>query len=169
MTVPSPFRLLKQLLMYGAFVAVIGYFSATPAYRHMDPAMASIKLSFSHAGERQQPCRQLSAEELAALAANMRKAMDCPRERVPVHVELELDGEVLYRQSLPASGLARDGMSTAYARFAVAPGRYRLVARLRDTRRRDGYDYEHEEVVELEAQQNFVVDFRAETGGFVFN
>ena len=94
--------------------------------------------------------------------------MDCPRARVPLLVELLVDGEIVFQAFLPPSGLAGDGTSTAYQRFVVAPGRRLVTARLRDSRRREGFDYEHEETVELSAGQNLVIDFRADTGGFRF-
>ena len=42
-----------------------------------------------------------------------------------------------------------------------------LVLRMRDTARTEGFDYSYDEVVELEPEQNLVVDFRAESGGFI--
>ncbi len=48
----------------------------------------------------------------------------------------------------------------------MAPGRHLVTARLRDSRRQEGFDYEHEQSVELSAGQNLVIDFRADTGGF---
>jgi hypothetical protein len=92
--------------------------------------------------------------------------MDCPRERVPLLVELLIDGQLLYRDWLPPSGLAGDGTATAYERFVVKPGHHVLTARLRDSRRQEGFDYEHEQSVELVAGQNLVIDFRADAGGF---
>ena len=56
-----------------------------------------------------------------------------------------------------------------HQRFAVQPGRHVLTARLRDSEREQGYDYEREQEIELVPRQNFVIDFRAETGGFVFH
>jgi len=98
----------------------------------------------------------------------MRRPSDCPRERLPLLIELELDGEPLYRDSLPASGLAGDGASTAYKKFPVAAGKHTLVARLRDSRRAAGFDYEQTAEITLNPQQNFVLDFRPELGGFLF-
>ena len=164
----SPAQIVGQGALYAAFVLLIGYFATMPVYTHMDPGAAAITLSFGHAGERKTPCRRLTAEEIAALPANMRRPMDCPRERVPLLVELLIDGETLYSAFLPPSGLAGDGTSTAYERFVVAPGRHVVTARLRDSRREEGFDYEHEGIVELVAGQNLVIDFRADTGGFRF-
>ena len=164
----SALKLLGQAMAYTVFGAMVGYFSAAPAYVHHDPNMAQIKVSFSHAAERIGECRRLSPEEIAQLAPNMRRPLDCPRERLPILVELELDNQLLYRGELPPTGLAGDGSATIYARFPVSAGKHNLVARLRDSKRTDGFDYERAADVELVPQQNFVIEFRAETGGFIF-
>ncbi len=163
---PRIARIAAQIVAYGAFVAVVGYLSSAPSYTHMNPDMALIRLSFSHAGAPIRPCRRLTQEELAALPPNMRKPTDCPRERVSLVVEVEVDGERVYRDTLPPSGLHGDGSSTAYAAFPVTPGTHRLTARLRDTPRESGFDHEREWQVELRPSQSLVIDFRAHTGGF---
>jgi hypothetical protein len=161
-------RFIGQFIAYALFALVVGYFATQPAYTHLDPDKALIKLSFSHAGAHREECRQLTQEELNRLPPNMRRPMDCPRERRPLLVELELDGEILYRDELPPSGLAGDGASTAYRKFPVAAGSHQLVARLRDSRREEGFDYVKSAEVTLAPQQNFVIDFRPEFGGFLF-
>ena len=163
-----PLQLLGQAIAYAVFAVMIGHFATSPAYTHLDPGLSLIKLSFSHAGRHKGECRQLSPEELARLPPNMRRPLDCPRERVPLQVELVLDGELLYRDELPPSGLAGDGASTAYRKFPVAPGRHKLTARLRDSDRSTGYDYEKEAQITLRPQQNLVIDFRPSLGGFLF-
>jgi hypothetical protein len=147
---------------------LLGYFSTNPAYIHIDPNSAVIRLSFNHAGARTGDCRHLTPEEIAELAPNMRRPLDCPRGRVPLLVELKIDGVLLYLASPSPSGLAGDGPATVYERFVVPPGRHELTVRLRDSLRTEGFDYESRVQVELTAQQNFAIDFRAETGGFVF-
>jgi hypothetical protein len=164
----NPLKFAVQLIAYALFAIVVGYFSASPAYQYLQPGKALIKLNFSHAGQRKVECRRLSPEEIAQLAPNMRKSLDCPRERVPLLVEIELDGSLLYRGSLPPSGLSGDGTSSVYERFTVDSGRHRLQARLRDSRREQGFDHAHEAQIELAPGQNFVIDFRAESGGFTF-
>lgn len=164
----NPLALLGQIATYAAFGLLLGHFSAAPSYTWIDPESAVIRLSFNHAGERVAECRQLSPEEIARLAPNMRQPLDCPRARVPLLVELTLDGDVLYRAAALPSGLADDGPATVYERFLVAPGTHEIGARLRDSRRTEGFDYAGRVQVELAAGQNFVVDFRAGTGGFIF-
>lgn len=159
---------LGQALVYAAFAAVLGYFASAPSYRHFPRDMAQIKLSFAHGGGRVGECRRLTPEELAKLPPNMRKPVVCPRERVPVFVQLELDKNILYRDSLPPTGLFGDGPSRAYQRFQVAPGPHHLTARMRDSRRTEGFDYERDADIRLKPGQNFAIDFRAETEGFIF-
>jgi len=161
-----PLQIAGQVVLYAGFAAFIGYFASNPAYTRMDPNDAAITLSFGHAGETKSPCRRLTPEEIAALPANMRRPTDCPRERVSLLVELLIDGEQVYREFRKPSGLAGDGASTVYERFTVSPGRHRLVARLRDSRREEGFDYELDERVELASGEHLVIDFRADTGGF---
>lgn len=162
------FRAFGQIALYAAFGIVVATFAAGPPYERVAPDRAVVKLSFSHAGERREPCRTLSPEELAALAANMRSGVDCPRERVPVVVELEIDGALVYRAALPPSGLAGDGPSSVYERFDVPAGPHRIRVRLRDTVRESGFDHEGAADVQLAARRSFVIDFRPELGGFQF-
>ena len=157
-----------QFIAYALFALVVGYFATQPAYTHLAPDEALIKLSFSHAGAHTQECRKLTQEELNRLPPNMRRPTECIRERVALLVELELDGEILYRDALPPSGLSGDGASTAYEKFPVHAGAHHLVARLRNSRREEGFDYEKAVTMDLTPQQNFVVDFRPELGGFQF-
>lgn len=164
----SALQIVGQVAVYAAFVAFIGYFATQPVYTHRDPGAAAITLSFGHAGERKTACRRLTPEEIAALPPNMRRPMDCPRERVPLLVELHVDGDLMYRASLAPSGLAGDGASSAFEQFAVSPGSHLVSVRLRDSRREEGFDYESEERVELVPGQHMVIDFRADTGGFEF-
>jgi hypothetical protein len=162
-----PLRYLGQAVVYVLLALGIGYFSDRPAHTHFPPDMALIKFSFAH-GAQKEDCRRRTAEELAKLPPNMRRPMVCARERLPVAVELLLDGAPLYKAVLPPTGLAGDGPSRTYQRFAVPPGRHELTARLRDTDRGEGFDFERTVVVELAPAQSLAIDFRAEMGGFIF-
>ena len=160
-------RFIAQALLYVPFMALIGYFSTGPAYRHLDPGAALVRLSFSHAGARVSECRQRTPEELAKLSPNMRAPLDCPRERSPVAVELELDGELVYRAVAAPSGLRGDLASTVYWRRAVPAGPHRFTARLKDKREGD-FNYVKEIAVTLEPGRVLVIDFNPGQGGFIF-
>ena len=163
----APARYAIQGALYAAFVAVVGYFSSAPAYRHIGPDEALLRLSFSHAAQRKEACRKRSPEELAKLPPNMRAPLECPRERANVTVELELDGKPLYRIVAPPSGLSKDGASTVYRRIVVGAGRHQLRLRLSDSVQGD-FTYTVERDVDLEAGRALLVDFNAGQGGFVF-
>lgn len=161
-------RYFGQAVFYGAFALFIGYFSTSPAYVHVPPDQAVVKVSFSHAGQPVQPCRTRTKEELERLPPNMRTPMDCVRERSPVTFEFDLDGQRLYSVSAQPRGLSRDGAASLYRRITVPAGEHRLAARLKDSVLVEGFNYEHSETVTLVPGQIFVVDFNARKGGFVF-
>ena len=159
-------RHLFQLLFYAFFAIAIGYFSASPSFQYAPDDAAVIKLSLSHATARVAPCVLLTAEQVAALAPNMRRTESCERERVPLLIELDVDGKrVLSRQALPA-GLWGDGPASIYEKITLPAGKYRVNVRLRDTAVNDVWDYTHAEDIELVAGHYLTISFKAESGGF---
>lgn len=159
---------LGQILAYAVLAAGIGYLSTSPEYRYASPDTATIKLSLSHAAERVAPCVRLSPQEVAELAPNMRQEQRCERERLPLAVELQIDGDVWISVVAEPSGLWKDGPAPIYVRREITAGPHRITARLRDSARAEGWDYVHSEQVVLEAGRYFTITFRAETGGFRF-
>ena len=160
-------RSAAQLVLYVPLMALIGYFSTEPRFSMLGPDEALLRLSFIHAAERKEPCRERSAEELAKLAPNMRAALDCPRERATLLVELEVDGRIALRREVPPAGVQRDGNATVYHRLPVPAGRHRIVARLRD-RPGEGFDFVGETTLELAPGAALLIDFSKAKGGFVF-
>jgi hypothetical protein len=160
-----PISWIGQALLYGLFALFIGYFSSSPPYRQLPADQALIKLSFSHEGKLVSACRRRTAEELAKLAPNMRSPTDCPRERSPVTVEIDLDGTPAYRHVATPSGLSKDGASTVYHRFPVNSGEHRLAIRLKDDAHATGFNYRREEIVTLKPGKVLVIDFNQEAGG----
>jgi len=160
-------RIAAQLALYVPLMALIGYFSSAPKFSPVGAQEALLRLSFIHAAQRKQPCRERSAEELAKLAPNMRAALDCPRERTPLLVELELDGKLVLRRVVPPLGFRGDGNATLYHRLPVPAGKHRIAVRLRE-RPGEGFDYVREETVELAPGRVLLIDFVATQGGFLF-
>lgn len=157
-----------QIIIYALFAGLIVFFSSQPSYNYFPADQALVRLSFAHGAKRKGECRKRTREELQKLAPNMRQPMLCPRERLPVYVELLVDGKVLYQASLPPTGLSRDGPSRVYERLVVTAGRHDVTARLRDTARNAGFDYERTEHLYLKPGHSLAIDFRADIGGFVF-
>ncbi|HSU43074.1 MAG TPA: hypothetical protein VLN42_02545 [Casimicrobiaceae bacterium] len=164
--VRSLLRYVAQAALYAAFVAVIGYFSNSPAYQHLPADDALLKLSLSHAGVRKQACHQRSAEELAKLAPNMRAQSVCPRERASVIVEVDVDGAKVFHVVAVPSGFAKDGASTIYRRLPIVAGTHRITARLSDTPE-GTFDYTRDATLDLAPGRVIVVDFDPAQGGFI--
>ena len=160
--------LLARGLLLAAFALPLGYFATMPAYRYADPGSATVKVSLSHAAHLVKPCVRLTPEEIAALAANMRRSEVCERERLPLLLELDIDGEPALRVEARPAGLWNDGPGSIYERFEVPAGRHAVAVRLRDSARASGWDYSHEATVDMLAGRYFTVTFRAENGGFRF-
>lgn len=153
-------KYLAQALFYGAFALFIGVFSSWPPYHQLQADQALIKLSIKHHGKLVAECRQRSAEELAKLAPNMRQAQDCKRERSPVAVELDVDGQPVYRHLAAASGVSKDGASSVYQRFVLSAGPHRFAVRVNDDARVAGYTHQREETLTLVAGRVLVIDFQ---------
>lgn len=160
-------RFAAQLALYAPLMAILAYFSTEPRFSAVAPDEALVRVSFIHATELKEKCRSRSPEELAKLAPNMRASLACPRERTPLLVELELDGELVLRREVQPSGLRRDGNAVVYQRFAVPAGSHRIVARLRD-RPGEGFTHVAERTLELGGGRVLIIDFNAEKGGFAF-
>ena len=161
-------RYVAQAVLYAAFVAFIGYFSDSPTYEHLAPGDALLKVSLTHAGARKQACRERTPEELAKLAPNMRAQSVCPRERVPITVEVTLDGAPLFSVVAPRSGLAKDGAATVYRRVPIAAGSHRIGARLADDPS-GTFTFTKDATIDLAPGRVVVIDFDPAKGGFVFH
>jgi len=161
-------RYLLQLIAYAAFAIVVGYLSFWPRYQYASADAAAVKLSLSHATDRVVPCVTLSPEEVAKLAPNMRRTLSCERQRLPLTVQLSVDGEIAFKHEALPSGLWEDGPASIYERFDLEPGAHMITVQLRDTAREDGWDYTHSESVTLVAGRYMTITFKAENGGFAF-
>ena len=159
---------LGQAVFYVAAAVLVGYFASLPLYEQFPEGQAQIKLSFAHGAARTKECRRLTAQEIAKLPANERRPNTCSRERIDMKVQLLVDDASLLEAELKPTGLSGDGPARVYHKFTVPPGKHVITARLRDSRRSSGYDYETRREVTLLAGQNLAVDFKADAGGFIF-
>ncbi|MDH3580633.1 MAG: hypothetical protein OEM91_08410 [Hyphomicrobiales bacterium] len=161
-------QFIGQAFVYAALAVAVGYLSSRPVYQQFPEGQAQIKLSFAHGAARTEACRRLTSKEIAKLPANERRPNTCSRERVPIYVQLRVDDETLFDQKLEPTGLAGDGPARTYRKFVVAPGNHTIMARMRDSRRSEGFDYETRHETTLVAGQNLAIDFKADAGGFTF-
>ena len=165
MPAESPLRYGGQAVLYAAFAVFVGYFSAAPAYQHLGPDEALLRLTFRHPGAIVSDCRQRSAEELAKLPPHLRAEQDCPRERSPVRVRVQLDGSLLYEDTFAPSGLRRDGAASGYYRLPIPAGEHHLKVQVNDDVRVDGFNHIGERSITLAPGQVVLIDFIADQGG----
>lgn len=164
---PTPVMMFGQAVVYVAFALGLAYLATRPAFTHFDGAKAQILISFAHGGRAKGGCRTRTKEELAKLAPNMRKAVVCSRERVPLVFEMAVDGRVVYAETLMPTGLRGDGPSRTYHKITTSAGLHKLNLKLRDTDRASGFDFVRDVEVELRPRQNLTIDFKAAQGGFI--
>ena len=157
-----------QALLYAAFAAFVGYLSVAPTYEYADPELAVIKLSLSHAARRVEECVKLTPRQINERAVKGAPINECERERLPLAVELDVDGATVLSLAAKPSGLWNDGPASVYERLAIDAGPHTITARLRDSARETGWDYEHSEEVSLAPGRYFTITFRRENGGFEF-
>lgn len=164
----NPLRTAGQFVVILALFMAVAAFSNWPVYRQNPQGSAVVMLTFVHGADRQAECRRLTPAEIAKLPPNMRRVQECPRGRRSLEVELDIGGKIVYRASLPPSGIAGDGPSKVYERFVWPAGEYDIAVRMRDSPRREGFDYMRSEHVKLAPDQLLVIDFNPQGREFVF-
>lgn len=160
-------KYIAQILMFAAFVVVVGVLSAWPSYELVDEDHAIISVVFLHAGKRIGECKTLSQNELNKLPPNMRKPADCPRERHPVRVEFRSGNRVLYEETLPPSGIWSDGKASIYQRIEIEAGPHDLFIGINDSGGQVGFDYSKSATVDLAPGRNLVIRFDDQTQQFL--
>lgn len=155
-------RVFVQAAAYALFAGLLVLAATRPHYRPLPPETAVLQVSFVHAGAPDGECRRLSPAELAARAPNMRAEIECPRERRPVTLRLELDRALLIEQTVPAAGLSRDGASSMFRRLRVPAGRHHLRVAFHDGR---GAAHAREDWIEFAPGRILNIDFKPELGG----
>ncbi len=153
---------LAQALLYALFFVPLAYITHLPTYHHMDEDMAVLKVAIRHPGEIIGECTSVVAGEGHGMrpAAMQQVTEICPRERSPLQLELILDGETLYRATVPATGLHSDGISSMYQQFTVPAGSHHLQMRMNDDVAVDGYTWKFAQDIQLQPAQVMVASFK---------
>ncbi|MBD3648890.1 MAG: hypothetical protein HUJ31_15895 [Pseudomonadales bacterium] len=155
----SPAQWIGQAVFYFVIAGLVAYFADSPSWRLMQPDEAQIKLVVRHSGKLLGECRTLAGEELDNLAPNMRAPTVCPREKSPLYVDMAVDDEVVYEQTVTPSGLHNDGILALYKTFTLDAGATSLRVRVKDDMRADDFSHKLEETVELDPERILVLEF----------
>lgn len=157
-----------QVVLYGLFALAVGVFAHWPPYHPIGADQAVIKISVSRLGQPVGECRRLSDEELAKLPPNMRDPVQCPRERSPLSMEVQVGGAAVLNRVVQPTGLSRDGAASIYERLVVPAGKQQIDVRFSDDVRPGAPTYHRAASIDLAPGQVLVVDFDAGKGGITF-
>ena len=170
MTTTSNNKIVRYLLQgvnYTVFMTIIWYFATSPSVRVIADNEAMFTIAFGHAGETREPCRKMSAEELAKLAANMRAAEDCPRERSPVAIEVRMDNKLVYEETLAPPGLFNDGGVNIFYSHKIPAGSHHFEIKMDDSVRSAGFNHTFAQNIEIEANKILLFGFEPDQGFYV--
>lgn len=155
----SPAQWLGQAVFYVLVAGFVAYLADSPSYRPIAPDQAEMKLVVRHSGKLLGECRTLAGKELDDLAPNMRAPTVCPREKSPLFIEMAIDDQVVYEQTVTPSGLHNDGILALYETFTLDAGRTNLEIRVKDDTRADDFSHRLKETVELDPERILVLEF----------
>ena len=131
------------LSLVGLFAGLVALGNQV-AYAPPKRITPELVVSFKHAGERAGDCRALSPAELKKLPVHMRPAQVCPESRVPVRMQVRVDGRMLLNHAYPPRGLFADSASLATEQFSVPPGIHRVDVQIGDSADTSEWSYQHE-------------------------
>lgn len=151
-----------------AVTLLVAMLAGWPPYRLVDSDRAFIKVSLRHTGALIGECRTLTADELQRLPPNMRAPQECPRDRSPLVLQMDVDGRRLIDATLPAQGLHSDGRAAFYRRLPIPAGTRWVDIRMKDDIRQSQFRYQASHRVELEPGRALIIDFDDRTDSFVF-
>ncbi len=164
---PSWIRYPLQVVNYTVFMALAWYFSVAPPFENLKQDEAVVVLALNHEGENIEPCHRLSPQELAALPPNMRKPVECGRERSPLIIEVLMDDKVLFNTKAIPPGLYRDGSANVFLRAEIAAGQHDFKVKMNDSVHKDGFNHQYQQKIELTPAQLMVIGFD-KSDGFSF-
>jgi len=117
-------RLVAGVIAVGA-LAGLGALSQL-SYPSRVPEQSVIRLTWRVRSHRQEACRRLTPEELAALPPHMRREEVCEGRLLPYHLRVVLDGRTILEEEVRPAGVRADRPLYVYHEIPVAPGEQRL-------------------------------------------
>ncbi len=166
MPAPKKRRLVRQIAAAVGLVFVLGavtYAFSNQPYRTPHSPEPELVVSFSHGGAILEP-RKLTKEELAKRLPHMRAQVNVTRERVPVRLRIQVDGQTVLDQSFQPKGLSKDGPSIAVARLPMTAGPHQVLVEMADTADREAWTKQWNETVSFETNRTRVVLFDTKAG-----
>ncbi len=148
-----------------AVAGVVGFVSDF-SYATPTPEQSRLIVSFKHSGAVSEDCRELTAEEIAAIPVHMRteNKMDCARRRSDVRLRILIDGEPVLEKSYPPQGLWGDGTSIAMETLELDVGTHLVEVGVSDTADPEAWEYEGQKELEFTLKEHHVISFNSRDG-----
>ncbi len=164
----SPTIRQRALPIFAALGLALGlgtatWLGSTLPYRTPHSPEPELVISFNHHGNIVAP-RKLTKEELDARQPQMRAQFNVARERVPVRLRVQVDGQTVHEQSYQAKGISKDGSSIAVVRLPVTSGSHVVQVELNDCGKPDDWSQHWTETVEFKENHLRVVLFDSKDG-----
>jgi coenzyme F420-reducing hydrogenase delta subunit/NAD-dependent dihydropyrimidine dehydrogenase PreA subunit len=156
--VPATLAGLASLALALLVAALLGAVSdlgfATPA-----APGSELVVTFKHPGRREEHCRELTPEELAARPAHMRLARVCDRARADVRLRVTVDGVRRVERTYEPQGVWNDGNSIGVAALPIDPGRHVVSVEIGDSLDPEEWSFRSEHALEFREDARRVIAF----------
>ena len=119
-------HLLKVIVPIVMVALLFGFLTDTPKYEVLKPEETEFKLVIRHSGLLLGECRVMSQEELANTPPNMRRPTECPRQKAPLKVELRIDDQLQFEQTVVPSGIHDDGVVAMFDKIRINGGEHQF-------------------------------------------
>lgn len=153
----------ERLTAFGVLIlvipALITLFLSDVPYTFFELEDSMLRFSIKHAGRHVKEEAMPTAEELKKLPPHMRARVPKSGERLPVYVEVEVDGKKVITNSYKPGGLKREGASYAYEKVVVKPGVHRVTVRMSDSGSPEHFDFVYDKELEFRAGRQICIDF----------
>lgn len=110
---------------------VFGFLTDNPKYKVLDQDETEFKLVIRHSGLLLGECRVMSQEEIANTPPNMRRPTECPRQKAPLKVELEIDDQLYFEQTVIPSGIQDDGIVAMFEKMNINGGPHQFQLKVK--------------------------------------
>lgn len=160
------------ILVLMAPVVLIHQLSASPAHTYSAADEALLIVSFKKITSRAKECGEQELKAYKKHEKQRRKHMQrtrkaCgSRERVPVDVDVWIDGRKAFAKRHFPSGYHMDGYAYVYKRFRLKSGPHKVKVTAREQKDGGGRSYIFNDTIEFNSRRVVVVEFDKEKDRF---
>ena len=150
----------RRLIAALAVVVAVSVMLVFGSHVHYQPPLAEgseLLISFRHPGLAE--CRPPTPEELAERPPHMQPDKICSRERLPVRLQVSVDGVVRVEQSYAPGGVFSDGNSGAVESLRLPEGSHHVAVAIGETSDANDWKFSEARTLEFDSKSRRVVLF----------